>query len=140
MASSSKLTLVKNLGADFVYERNQNLVDAIASHQITVYLDPVGGEYFSPLIKQLQVGGRYVTCGAIAGPIVELDLRDLIYKDLEMIGATRMESQVFLNLVNYINQYLLKPNVAKTFPLTQIKEAQKFFQSKSFCGKVVITI
>ena len=139
IASPSKHNFVQKLGADLIYSRNESLIDALADHSITVYLDPVGGEYFSPLLKTLQIGGRYVSCGAIAGPIVELDLRDLIYKDLEMIGATRMEATVFQNLVNYINQNLLKPVVAKTFSLSQIQEAQKFFQSKNFCGKVLIT-
>lgn len=81
-----------------------------------------------------------MTCGAIGGPIVQLDLRDLIYKDLEMIGATRMQAAVFQNLVKYINQNLLKPLVAKTFLLSEIKAAQEFFQSKSFCGKVAIAV
>ena len=56
-----------------------------------------------------------------------------------MIGATRFEPEVFQQLVGYIEKGLLKPPVAKVFPLSQIKEAQKFFQSKSFFGKVVIT-
>ncbi|WP_375340062.1 hypothetical protein [Okeania sp. KiyG1] len=33
----------------------------------------------------------------------------------------------------------MKPRVAKIFPLSEIKEAQNFFQSKGFFGKVVIT-
>lgn len=65
---------------------------------------------------------------------------ELIYKDLEMIGATRMEATVFQNLVNYINKNRLKPVVSKTFPLFKIHAAQTFFQSKSFCGKVIITL
>ncbi len=55
-----------------------------------------------------------------------------------MIGATRLESEVFQRLVSYLEQDLLKPLVAKVFPLSQIKEAQKFFQSKNFFGKVVL--
>ena len=81
-----------------------------------------------------------MSSGAIAGPIVDLDLRDLIYKDLEMIGATRLESEVFKRLVSYLEKGLLKPLVAKVFPIEEINEAQKFFQGKNFSGKVVIEI
>ncbi|MEO1430351.1 MAG: zinc-binding dehydrogenase [Cyanobacteria bacterium J06633_8] len=49
-----------------------------------------------------------------------------------------MESEVFQGLVNYLEKGQLMPTVAKVFPLDQIKEAQKFFQSKNYCGKVVI--
>jgi len=140
IASQSKQAFVQKLGADFVYDRNKNLNDYLDHHPITAYLDTVGGVYFPQLLKKLKVGGRYVSCGAIAGPLVQLDLRELIYKDLEMIGATRMEATVFQNLVNYINNNRLKPVVYKTFPLSKIHAAQTFFQSKSFCGKVVITL
>ena len=95
---------------------------------------------FNSIFKALSIGGRYVTCGAIGGPMVDLDLRDLIYKDVEMIGATRFKAEVFQNLIGYIERGLLKPSVAKVFPLSEIKEAQKFFQTKSFFGKVVITL
>ncbi len=70
--------LVKELGADYIYPRNDELASNLAKHQITVSLDVVGGEYFEIIFKALSIGGRYVTAGAIASAIVELDLRDLI--------------------------------------------------------------
>ena len=91
----------------------------MAQHQITVSLDVVGGEYLEIIFKALSLGGRYVAAGAIASPIVELDLRNLIYKNTEMIVATRIESQVFQNLLEYMEKSLLKPQVAKVFPLSQ---------------------
>ena len=42
----------------------------------------VGGPGFSMCFNLLCRGGRYVTSGAIAGPIVEFDLRTLYLKDL----------------------------------------------------------
>ncbi len=139
IVGANKESFAKDLGADYVYPRNEQLAANLLQHQVTVSLDVVGGNYFDILIKILQVGGRYACSGAIGGPLVNLDLRDLIYKDLQMHGATRLEPEVFPNLVSYINQGLLKPLVAKVFPLSEIREAQEFFQSKSFFGKVVMT-
>ena len=139
VVGANKGNFALELGADYVYYRGEQLASNLANHQITAALDVVGGDYFNIILKNLQVGGRYVSSGAIAGPIVSFDLRDLIYKDLEMIGATRLESEVFQRLVMYLEQGLLKPLVAKVFLLSQIKEAQKFFQSKNFFGKVVVT-
>lgn len=139
IVGKNKEHLVKELGADYIYPRNDELASNLGQHQITVSLDVVGGKYFEIIFKALSIGGRYVTAGAIASPMVSLDLRDLIYKDIEAIGVTRFEPEVFRNLLQYIEKGLLKPKVAKVFPLSEIKEAQKFFQSKSFLGKVVIT-
>ncbi|NEQ40116.1 MAG: zinc-binding dehydrogenase [Okeania sp. SIO3I5] len=139
IVGANKEHLAKELGADYAYARDEKLADNLAKHEVTVTVDLVAGEYFSLVFKSLVVGGRYVTSGAIAGPLVELDMRDLIYKDVEMRGANRYGPEVFQNLLGYIERGLLNPAVAKIFPLSQMEEAQKFFQSKSFFGKVVIT-
>ena len=45
-------------------------------------VDAVGGDAFPALLELLRRGGRYAAAGAIAGPIVALDLRTLYLKDL----------------------------------------------------------
>ncbi len=47
-----------------------------------VVLDLVGGPNFPNLLNCLKNGGRYAVAGAIAGPIVELDLRTLYLEGL----------------------------------------------------------
>jgi len=123
------------LGADYVDCREEPLASKLEQHQITLGLDVVGSQYFALIMKALEVGGRYVSGGAIGNPIVDLDLRDLIYKDLQMNGATRLESEVFPNIVRYIEQNLLKPLVAKVFHLSEIKEAQQFFKVNAFLAR-----
>ncbi|NER89711.1 alcohol dehydrogenase family protein [Moorena sp. SIO3A2] len=139
IVGANKEHFAEELGADYVYRRDEQLASNLEQHLITVALDVVGGDYFNLMIKALQPRGRYVSCGAIGNPMVTLDLRDLIYKDLEMIGATRLEPDVFQQLVGYLEEGLLKPLIAKVFKLSAIKEAQQFFQTKTFFGKVVIT-
>lgn len=138
IVSANKEAFARDVGADYVYRRDEQLASNLAQHQITVALDVVGGDYFNLLLKTLEPRGRYVSCGAIGNPMVSLDLRDLIYRDLEMIGATRLEPEVFQRLVRYLEGGLLKPLVAKVFNLSEIKKAQTFFKSKIFFGKVVI--
>ena len=140
IVSANKEQSAKDSGADYVYMRDESLAFNLANHQINVALDVVGGNYFNLILKALEPRGRYVSCGAIGNPLVALDLRDLIYRDLEMIGATRLEPDVFKRLVGYLDDDLLKPLVAKVFNLSQMKEAQEFFKTKSFFGKVVINI
>jgi len=41
---------------------------------------------FMPLINSLRQSGRYSTPGAIAGPMVEFDLRQLVYRELQLTG------------------------------------------------------
>lgn len=105
-----------------------------------VVLDLVGGPRWPDLLHALAVGGRYVTSGAIAGPIVELDLRTLYLRDLTLIGSTRQHPRVFTDLIAYVEAGEIRPIVARTFPLRELRAAQEAFLRKSHMGKIGIEI
>jgi NADPH:quinone reductase-like Zn-dependent oxidoreductase len=105
---------------------------------MTAIVDLVGGKNWPALLTVLKRGGRYVTAGAIAGPIVELDLRTLYLKDLTLFGCAAQDDRVFENIVRYLNDGLLEPPVAQVFPLAEFKAAQELFLSKRFVGKIVV--
>ncbi|TMV82613.1 zinc-binding dehydrogenase, partial [Thioclava sp. BHET1] len=88
----------------------------------------------------LSTGGRYVTAGAIAGPIVELDLRTLYLRDLTLLGSTRQDSGVFRDLVGYIEAGEIRPVIAARFALAEMRAAQEAFLGKSHLGKIGIEI
>ena len=138
IASVAKKDEVLAIGADQVIDRNANLVEVLGSNNVDVVVDLVAGSAWPSLLDVLKRGGRYVTAGAIAGPMVELDVRTLYLKDLTLIGCTFQDDIVFENLVGYIERGEIRPVVAKTFPLEQIAEAQETFLAKQFTGKLVL--
>ena len=101
-------------------------------------VDLVAGPQWGQLIEVLKRGGRYVTAGAIAGPIVDFDVRNLYLKDLSFHGCTFQEDSVFESLVSYIEKGQVKPLVSKTYPLQDIVEAQQDFIDKKYPGKLVL--
>ena len=103
-------------------------------------IDLVGGIRWPDLLNILRPGGRYITSGAIAGPIVELDLRILYLKDLTLRGSTWQDVKAFKNLISLIEKNQIKPIIAKTFELQDIIKAQQMFLQKDFIGKIVLTI
>ncbi len=144
VAGASKRTGVSDLGADAVVARESEDVVATAIEanggSFDVVADIVGGDSFSGWLEALRRGGRYVTSGAIAGPIVELDLRTLYLKDLQLHGATVYDPQVFADLVGYIERGEVRPVVGGTYPLEEIHAAQQAFAAKSHIGSLVITV
>ena len=133
--SPAKMDALKTLGADAVMDRS----DAYAEDAFDVVLDLVGGPRWPELLDALVPRGRYVTSGAIAGPIVELDLRTLYLKDLTLIGSTRQDPRVFTDLVSYIEAGEIHPVVAETYPLRDLRAAQEAFLEKSHMGKIGVT-
>lgn len=101
-------------------------------------IDIVGGPQWPARIRSLRPGGDYAVAGAIAGPIVEADLRTLYLNDITLHGCTYQPRDVFANLVAMINSGRVRPLVSKTYPLRDIAEAQAEFQTKRHSGKIVL--
>ena len=138
VASASKADDVRAAGAHEVIDRNADLVAAVGANSVDVVIDLVAGDGWPPLLEVLKLGGRYATAGAIGGPLVELDVRTLYLKDLTFYGCTFQEDVVFENVVSYIERGEIRPLVSKTFPLSEIAEAQEVFLAKKFTGKLVL--
>ena len=136
VTSLSKAEAVRDLGADATLCRD----DALPTDAFDVVLDLVGGTRWPELLEALGVRGRYVTSGAIAGPIVELDLRTLYLKDQTLIGSTRQEPHVFTDLVGYIERGEIRPVLAGSYPLHEIGSAQAAFLEKGHIGKIGLHI
>lgn len=143
LTSASKLEAVTALGADVVLDRSSaDLPESVlaVSGGVDVFADVVGGELFPKLLETVRRGGHYTTAGAIAGPIVSLDLRTLYLHDLTMHGATVVPREVFANLVGYIETGELRPVLAATYRLEEIRQAQEAFLKKEHVGAIALEI
>lgn len=140
ITSPSKNQKILDLGADKVIPRNANLVEALGENSVNVVIDLVAGDQWPQFLQVLKPGSRYAVSGAIAGPLVELDVRTLYLKDLSFFGCTVLEPEVFPNLVKCIEEKKIKPIVAQTFPLQEVAAAQDTFLKKDHVGKIVLTV
>lgn len=138
IAGEAKIEQVRAIGADRVLARGDDIVAALGKKSVDVAVDNVAGDDFGAILETLKTGGRYVSSGAIAGPMVSLDMRSMYLKDVTLIGCTSWDQPVFPNLVSYIEKGEIRPLLAKTFPLDQIVDAQREFTEKKHVGKFVL--
>ena len=138
IAGREKMAQVRSIGADRVIARGQDTVAALGKNSVDVVVDNVAGPAFGGMLDVLKRGGRYASSGAIAGPLVTLDMRTFYLKDLTLIGCTAWDEPVFPNLISYIEKGEIRPLVAKLFPLERIVEAQREFTKKKHVGKLVL--
>jgi len=133
-ASAAKQDAVRAAGADVVLGRDETP----EAGAFTLAIDVVGGTGWSGIIDALVPGGRYAVSGAIAGPIVEADLRTIYLHDLTIYGCSYTPHEVFAELVGLINAGRVRPLVSKTYPLAEIAAAQADFAAKKYPGKLVL--
>ena len=145
LCGESKAEAVVALGAAAVLPRSPEdlkaaLRKAAGRDTVTVVADVVGGTLWPQLIDVLARGGRYTCAGAIAGPMVELDLRTFYLRDLTFTGATIVPPGVFADLVGYIERGEIKPLLAETYPLMELVTAQEAFIAKRHVGNIAVTM
>lgn len=134
VASKAKQAAVLEGGADAVLDRDETPPEK----SVTAVIDVVGGGHWGSLMEALLPGGRYAVSGAIAGPIVEADLRTIYLKDLTLFGCTYTPKEVFAELVALVNAGRVRPLIAKSYPLAEIRKAQEDFEAKKSAGKLIL--
>ena len=144
VTSQGKGERLKDLGAEDVVYRDasmpflESVRKVLADRPIDVVADLVAGPMFNDLLCLLRPEGRYTTAGAIAGPVVQLDLRTMYLKHLELHGSYQGTRGAFRRLVEYIEAGKITSTLDRAFPLSQFHEAQTAFMKKEYVGKLVV--
>ncbi|EHK55840.1 alcohol dehydrogenase [Mesorhizobium alhagi CCNWXJ12-2] len=134
---------VKDIGAEAVITRGvpdllAAVNEATAGQAIDVVADLVGGAMFNDLLRILRPEGRSTTAGAIAGPVVQLDLRTMYLKQLQLHGSSQGTRADFRRIVRYIEEGKIRPLVGGVYRLSEFHRAQTDFMAKDFVGKLVV--
>jgi NADPH:quinone reductase-like Zn-dependent oxidoreductase len=138
VAGAGKAEQVRELGAARVVDRDAAPADVVGEQSVDAVVDNVSGPGLDALLATLRRGGRYVSSGAIAGPVVSFDKRIVYLRDLSLIGCTAWDEPVFPALIAFLEEGGLRPPVAATWPLERIAEAQAAFLEKRHVGKYVL--
>lgn len=142
ITSGSKGDAVLANGAAQVFNRDSpdilDRIKAAAPSGLDVVADIAGGPGLSAMMPMLRDNGRWVIAGAVAGPVVEFDLRRLYLHNVQLIGSSMHTRVHFRRLVELARGGQVRPQVSSTFPLTEIAQAQEEFSARRHIGKIVI--
>lgn len=139
LSSAGRTERLRELGADLVLARESDtdLAQAIGV-EVDVVADVVAGPLFSQVLGVLRPLGRYVVAGAIAGPLVESDLRTVYLNQLSLIGSSFGTHEDFAAIMGFIAEESLRPVLERTYPLSDLATAQADFIAKRFLGKLAV--
>ncbi|WP_022947706.1 zinc-dependent alcohol dehydrogenase family protein [Methylohalobius crimeensis] len=155
ISTQEKEDFVRRLSADFpIRYREADVVDEIRAwtggEGVDIVFDTVGDRVFSQSCACCRVYGELVT---ILLPPPEVDWTDARVRNLQ-ISLEMMLTPVLLELPEWqahqghilksaaelFDQNKLEVQVAKTFPLAEAAEAQRYLETQAPLGKVVLTI
>jgi threonine dehydrogenase-like Zn-dependent dehydrogenase len=129
-------------GADAGTEGFQSILDVMSS-----FLDPPWSldwhyrsrdERLIAFANHHIYGGRLVTYGGTAGPKVELDLRGVFWRQIQVIGATMASRGEFEDLLRVIFAGRLRPVIDTVMPLDDARAAHERLEAGGQIGKIVL--
>ncbi|HSP53643.1 MAG TPA: zinc-binding dehydrogenase [Cryobacterium sp.] len=142
ITSGSKGAAVLANGAAQVFNRDSpgilTEIAAAAPAGLDVVADIAGGPGVAAMMPMLRDNGRWVIAGAVAGPVIEFDLRRLYLHNVQLIGSSMHTRVHFRRLVELARGGQVSPQVSDTFTLAEIAEAQKEFSARRHIGKIVL--
>lgn len=134
---------VRDLGASVVIDRTQDdfgreLWLATAKRGVDLIFDSVGQALWSTNIRSLARAGRLVTYGATTGHAGQTDIRQVFWKQLDILGTTMAGREEFETVMRLVFDGDLEPVVDTVMPLGRAAEAHERLENGNAFGKIVL--
>jgi NADPH:quinone reductase len=151
--SPSKIDAVRGAGADHVIDTtSERLDDAVGrltdAVGVDIALDHVGGDLFAELFAATRVLGTIVNIGRLGGSAATIDLDQLAFRRLHVIGTTfsirttEERGQVAAALIPEVLPSLqdgrIRPIVDSVFAFDDARLAAERLRSNEAIGKIVL--
>jgi zinc-binding alcohol dehydrogenase/oxidoreductase len=142
-SSDEKIEKAIKLGAaGGINYRSENWVDKLKkiSGGANLLIDSIGGSTFTDLIDLANPGGKIVSFGSTTGPVNNLLMPRIFFKQLTIMGSTMGTPVEFASMLDLYESEKIKPTVDKVFPLEQVDEAHQLMDKGNQFGKLVLSI
>ena len=145
VVSAEKAAKAKALGADYVIDYKttdfrdsvRKICQDMGKRGCEVVIDHVGTDTLSGSMRCLAWGGRLAICGATSGSDFQVDLKQVFFKNLSILGTTMGNKADLIQIVRLIAQGKLKPLIDSEFSMTDLPKAHARLESRQAFGKVI---
>jgi NADPH:quinone reductase-like Zn-dependent oxidoreductase len=142
--SPEKAQRLRELGADHVIDYraepdwSKAAFVATGKKGFDVAIDSSGTASFGKSLRLLSLGGRLVTCGATTGPMAEIDIRSVFWKQLSILGSTMGIPQDLEDAIRMWQEGKLKVVIDSVWRLDEVREAMARMERSDQFGKIVV--
>jgi NADPH:quinone reductase-like Zn-dependent oxidoreductase len=143
-STEEKLQRARQLGADFLInyqtdEFDKKIRDLTNRRGVDVVVDYIGADTWIRSLRSARRGGRVLTCGATTGFAPQTDLRQIFFRQVQVIGSTMGSHREFLDVMKCVFRGQLKPVIDRVLPLEDARQGHELIEARKVFGKLVLT-
>ena len=144
-SSNEKLERAKELGADHTINYNENPewgseAFSLSNGGVNLVIEIGGESTFPQTLNALRIGGHISVIGALGGINVELNLMQMVFKNVHVHGITVGSREDHMELNNFMEKHEIHPVIGKTVGIDEAINEIYGMSSGSHFGKIVINI
>lgn len=144
-STDEKRDLAASLGAHEVFDYTtadwpKEIRQRTGGAGADVVIDYVGKRTWAGSQRALRPGGRLLTCGATTGHDPNEDLRQIFFRQLEVIGSTMGSRADLARCLRLASDGALRPVLARTLPLEAAEQAHALIEDRAVAGKIALEV
>src|SRR5436190_3684287 len=142
-STEEKLQRAKQLRADFLInykteEFDKKVRDLTNRRGVDVVVDYIGADTWVRSLRSARRGGRVLTCGATTGFAPQTDLRQIFFRQVQVIGSTMGSHRDFLDVMKCVFRKQLRPVIDRVLPLEEARKGHELIEARAVFGKIVL--
>lgn len=142
-SSPAKMEQARKLGADEVVnykteDWSKRVWELTGKRGADVVFDAIGKETLNASIRALRKGGRVVIPGGTSGQVVELDLRYVFWKQVQLLGSTMGNPREFRAAMDLVVQGAVRPVIGEIRPFAEARSAFETLERGLHFGKLLL--
>ena len=153
---AEKAAAIAGLGADVIVDTKKESLTEVLKQQleqengVDIAIDCLGGASMGECLPYLNRGARWIMIAALAGQMIQIDLKNIYVRNVRIIGSTlrsrtpEMKARILAELVEKVWPKVardeVKPTIHKALPITEAEAAQNILYLGQNVGKVVLTL
>jgi NADPH:quinone reductase-like Zn-dependent oxidoreductase len=143
-STDAKLEQARKIGADVLInyktdEFDKKIRDLTNKRGVDVVVDYIGADTWVRSLRSARRGGRVLTCGATTGFAPQTDLRQIFYRQVQVIGSTMGNHREFIDVMKCVFRGELKPVIDRVLPLQDAARGHELIEQRAIFGKIVLT-
>lgn len=146
-STDAKLDKARALGADACvrssdpdWPKQVRALPGVGRRGVDLVFEHVGESTWEHSIKLCCKGGRVVTCGASSGWDARTDLRQVFFRQIQILGSTMGSKATMFRIAELIGAGAMGPVVDRVFPLAEAAEAHRYLDRREQFGKIVLDV
>ena len=142
-SNDEKLERARQLGADLLInykteEFDKKIRELTNKRGVDVVVDYIGADTWVRSLRSARRGGRVLTCGATTGFAPQTDLRQIFFRQVQVIGSTMGSQRDFLDVMKCVFRGQLKPVIDRVLPLREVRRGHELVEERAVFGKIVL--